>query len=130
MGWGSVVPGTAEEMARFAVEAAMAAGARAIVLGGWADISAASLPPGALREYAAQRVLFCSGSLPHEWLFPQCACAVHHGGAGTVAAVLRSGIPQVASETRAAPPSARERFRERSLSPRTQEHARARSRRS
>ena len=61
LGWGSMVPGTAEEMARFAVEAAMAAGARAIVLGGWADISAASLPPGALREYAAQRVLFCSG---------------------------------------------------------------------
>ncbi len=33
------------------------------------------------------------GSVPHEWLFPQCAAAVHHGGAGTTAATLRAGIP-------------------------------------
>jgi sterol 3beta-glucosyltransferase len=33
------------------------------------------------------------GSVPHEWLFPHCAAAVHHGGAGTTAATLRAGIP-------------------------------------
>jgi sterol 3beta-glucosyltransferase len=35
------------------------------------------------------------GSLPHGWLFPQLSAAVHHGGAGTVAAALRAGIPSI-----------------------------------
>ncbi|XP_020248076.1 sterol 3-beta-glucosyltransferase UGT80B1-like isoform X2 [Asparagus officinalis] len=30
---------------------------------------------------------------PHDWLFPQCAAVVHHGGAGTTATGLRSGCP-------------------------------------
>lgn len=90
-----MVAGTAEEISRFAVEAAMGAGVRAVVLGGWAALSLDALPTGPLREYAAANVLFYAGSLPHEWLFPRCAAAVHHGGAGTVAAVLRCGIPNI-----------------------------------
>ncbi|KAI5065210.1 hypothetical protein GOP47_0019905 [Adiantum capillus-veneris] len=40
--------------------------------------------------------LFCmSGSLPYLWLFPKCSLIVHHGGSGTTAAALQSGIPQV-----------------------------------
>lgn len=40
--------------------------------------------------------LFCySGSVPYAWLLPQCSVAVHHGGSGTTAACLKSGIPQV-----------------------------------
>ncbi|WP_244882824.1 glycosyltransferase [Gordonia desulfuricans] len=35
------------------------------------------------------------GAVDHSWLFPQCAVVVHHGGAGTTAAVLRSGTPGV-----------------------------------
>ena len=34
-------------------------------------------------------------SIPHEWLFPRVAGAVHHGGAGTTAATLRAGVPSV-----------------------------------
>ncbi|KAJ0959662.1 hypothetical protein J5N97_000680 [Dioscorea zingiberensis] len=30
---------------------------------------------------------------PHDWLFPQCAAVVHHGGAGTTATGLRAGCP-------------------------------------
>ncbi len=30
-------------------------------------------------------------SAPHDWLFPQMAAIVHHGGAGTTAATLRAG---------------------------------------
>jgi sterol 3beta-glucosyltransferase len=33
--------------------------------------------------------------IPHDWLFPKAACIVHHGGAGTTAAALRAGKPQV-----------------------------------
>merc|ERR1712032_1370389 len=29
------------------------------------------------------------------WLFPRCACTVHHGGSGTTAAALRAGKPTV-----------------------------------
>ena len=29
------------------------------------------------------------------WLFPQASCVVHHGGTGTVGAVLRAGVPSV-----------------------------------
>jgi len=34
-------------------------------------------------------------SVPHDWLLPKCCAIVHHSGAGTCAAVLRSGIPSV-----------------------------------
>jgi sterol 3beta-glucosyltransferase len=36
------------------------------------------------------------GHVPHDWLLPQAAAAVHHAGAGTAAAGLRAGIPAVA----------------------------------
>ncbi|KAK3811291.1 MAG: hypothetical protein J3Q66DRAFT_404671 [Benniella sp.] len=34
-------------------------------------------------------------SVPHDWLFPQLAGCVHHGGAGTAAAGSRAAIPTV-----------------------------------
>ena len=33
--------------------------------------------------------------MPHDWLFPQVAAVVHHGGAGTTAAGLRAGVPSI-----------------------------------
>src|SRR5262249_38622860 len=36
-----------------------------------------------------------SGPMPHAQLFPHVAAVVHHGGAGTTAAALRAGVPQV-----------------------------------
>lgn len=33
--------------------------------------------------------------VPHGWLFPRMAVVVHHGGAGTTAAALRSGVPSI-----------------------------------
>ena len=35
------------------------------------------------------------GAAPHDLLLPRCAVVVHHGGAGTTAAAVRSGVPQV-----------------------------------
>ncbi|WP_344588510.1 glycosyltransferase [Actinomadura vinacea] len=32
---------------------------------------------------------------PHDWLFPRTRAVVHHGGAGTTAAGLRAGVPNV-----------------------------------
>ncbi|MEP6747680.1 MAG: glycosyltransferase [Bacteroidota bacterium] len=31
----------------------------------------------------------------HEWLLPKCKAAIHHGGAGTLAAVLKAKIPSI-----------------------------------
>jgi sterol 3beta-glucosyltransferase len=61
------------------------AGQRAVILTGWDGWSAAE--PGPDR-------LFLPGA-PHDWLFPRCAAIIHHGGAGTTAAALRSGRPNV-----------------------------------
>lgn len=44
---------------------------------------------------ADDEVELCTEAVPHDWLFPQCAAVIHHGGAGTVGAALRSGRPQV-----------------------------------
>ena len=61
------------------------AGVRGLVARGWARLGAGSLP-------AHVHVV---DDLPHDWLFPRCAAVCHHGGAGTVAAGLRSGLPTV-----------------------------------
>lgn len=34
-------------------------------------------------------------SIPHEWLFPQVAAIVHHGGCGTTMNSLRAGVPTI-----------------------------------
>jgi len=39
--------------------------------------------------------IFTIDSVPHDWLFPQMAAVVHHGGAGTTGASLRAGKPTV-----------------------------------
>ncbi len=40
-------------------------------------------------------LLGVTGSVPHDWLLPRCAVALHHAGSGTAAAAMRAGIPQV-----------------------------------
>jgi sterol 3beta-glucosyltransferase len=65
------------------VTAARAAGKRAVLLSGWADLTAAGDDIAVVDD------------VPHWWLFPRTAAVVHHGGAGTTAAALRAGVPAV-----------------------------------
>jgi len=37
--------------------------------------------------------VLCIPEAPHSWLFPRAAGVIHHGGAGTTAAVLKAGKP-------------------------------------
>ena len=37
--------------------------------------------------------VFIVGRCPHDWLLPRVAAVIHHGGAGTVGAGLRLGLP-------------------------------------
>ena len=34
-------------------------------------------------------------SVPHAYLFPLCACIIHHGGSGTTAAAASAGVPSI-----------------------------------
>lgn len=68
------------------VRAALArTGRRGIVLTGW----------GGSQPAEPDADLFTLDAAPHDWLFPRCAAVIHHGGAGTTAAGLRAGIPNI-----------------------------------
>jgi len=41
------------------------------------------------------REIFLTKPVPFDWLFPQVAAVVHHGGSGTVGAGLRAGVPTI-----------------------------------
>lgn len=56
---------------------------RGIIYTGWAGLHAEDLPAN---------IYLLSGA-PHDWLFPQMAAVIHHGGAGTTAAGLRAAVP-------------------------------------
>lgn len=85
IGFGSMVTPDAQKVAATVIEAARRAGQRALLAAGWAGLRAADLPPNVFQIDAA----------PHEWLFPRMAAVVHHGGAGTTAAALRAGVPNI-----------------------------------
>ena len=60
---------------------------RVLVGSGWSEWRA---PEG-----AGDRIRVASGVLDFDEVLPRCAVAVHHGGAGTVAAGVAAGIPTV-----------------------------------
>jgi sterol 3beta-glucosyltransferase len=85
IGFGSMVDHEAEAVTEIVLGALANSGRRAILLGGWSRLGRGRLPDSILRVDWA----------PHSWLFPRLAAVVHHGGAGTTAAGLRAGVPNV-----------------------------------
>ena len=85
IGFGSMLDAEAARTTQIVLEALQKTGGRAILHGGWSDFGAQALPEG----------VFKTGEVPHSWLFPRMAAVLHHGGAGTTAAGLRSGVPAV-----------------------------------
>jgi sterol 3beta-glucosyltransferase len=86
VGFGSMVGSDPAAVTRTVVEAVRLAGVRAVLATGWGGLHpGADLGP---RVHVVDQV-------PHDWLLPRTACAVHHGGAGTVHAAARAGSPQV-----------------------------------
>lgn len=61
-----------------------ATGKRAVVVAGWASLGAEATPS-----------LLVVPEAPYDWLFPRARCIIHHGGTGTVAAVMRAGVPGI-----------------------------------
>ncbi|HEY7416169.1 MAG TPA: glycosyltransferase, partial [Ktedonobacteraceae bacterium] len=86
IGFGSMPSQNSEAMLEMILQALQLAGQRGILLSGWAGIGKGRvLPEGVLSVE----------NIPHEWLFPRMAALVHHGGAGTTGAALRSGVPSI-----------------------------------
>jgi sterol 3beta-glucosyltransferase len=85
VGFGSMASRRSEETTAIAVDALKQSGQRGVLCSGWAGISGDNLPDN----------VFAIDAAPHNWLFPRMAAVVHHGGAGTVAAGLRAGVPTI-----------------------------------
>lgn len=85
IGFGSMSGNITRRLASLAIEAVALSGQRAVLLGGWAAAHDLNLPAS----------IYTIEAVPHNWLFPQMAAVVHHGGAGTTAAGLRAGRPSV-----------------------------------
>ena len=66
------------------MQATQRLGLRVVYGSGWSDLEV---------EESAQAIMV--GDVDHEWLFPQCAAVVHHGGASTTGAAIRAGVPAV-----------------------------------
>lgn len=86
VGFGSNPLRAPDELLRMLSSALTAADLRAVVCMSGAQLKSLT----AVHDPAR---IFLSGPLPHPWLFLRVAAAVHHGGAGTVAASLRAGLP-------------------------------------
>ncbi|MFC4128145.1 glycosyltransferase [Nocardia rhizosphaerae] len=68
-------------------------GVRLLLAAGWAGIAP---------ELSAQVAIV--DQVDHAAVLPRCLAAVHHGGAGTTAAALRAGVPQVICSVQADQP--------------------------
>lgn len=90
--FGSMIHRDIGRIYRLVLEAIHRTGNRAIVLSGWSALSD-SEAVDLLAEQSAE-FLFID-AIPHEWLLPRCKAIIHHGGAGTTAAGLKAGIPNI-----------------------------------
>ena len=84
-GFGSTSFGQPRPLVTAVEQAVTRLGIRALVSRGYGGLT--GLEP-------SQRVLQI-GNVPHDWLFPRVLAVVHHGGAGTAAAAVAAGRPQL-----------------------------------
>jgi sterol 3beta-glucosyltransferase len=85
IGFGSMFMNGGKQKTEIILEALRLAGQRGIIATGW----------GGLTGKDKSKDVFILNAAPHDWLFPQVAAIVHHGGAGTTGAALRAGKPQI-----------------------------------
>lgn len=85
VGFGSMVNRDPQETTRLVVESLARAGQRGVLSAGW----------GGLQREALPETVFMIDAVPFNWLFPQMAAVVHHGGAGTTSIGLWAGVPSI-----------------------------------
>ncbi len=83
IGFGSMPLKDPQRTTGIMIEALQQSGQRGILHKGWGGLGSQSVPESVFQiDYA-----------PYHWLFPRMAMLVHHGGSGTTAFGLRSGVP-------------------------------------
>lgn len=87
VGFGSIVVDDQVKLTKIVFEAITNAGQRAIVSKGWGNLG--------VDDVDVPDNILTIGSCPHDWLFRQVSCVIHHGGAGTTAAGLALGRPTI-----------------------------------
>lgn len=75
------------KLTRIVFEAIRKSGQRAIMSKGWGSLG--------IDDVDVPENILIIGSVPHDWLFRQVSCVIHHGGAGTTAAGLALGRPTI-----------------------------------
>lgn len=86
-GFGSMAASGAARRGAAVVGAARATGRPVLVVTGWGGLE--------VPEHLRGDDVLVRPAVPHADVLPRCSAAVHHGGAGTVHAVLRAGLPSV-----------------------------------
>ncbi|MEZ4672371.1 MAG: glycosyltransferase [Anaerolineae bacterium] len=85
IGFGSMSNRSPEETTDIILKSLQRSGQRGVLASGWGGLSKSDLP----------ETVYMIKAAPHSWLFPRMAAVVHHGGAGTTAAGLCSGVPSI-----------------------------------
>ncbi len=85
VGFGSMKDADPKQLTQIVMQAIRKAGLRAILTRGWGGVS----------TQQDSDDLFNLEGAPYEWLYRQTAAVVHHGGSGTVGAVVRAGVPSI-----------------------------------
>lgn len=80
-----MLPKDPTRMTEVLLEALRQTGKRAVMVSGWGGLQPEDVPSN----------VFPTGSVPFDWLFPKIQAAIHHGGLGTTACALSTGIPSV-----------------------------------
>ncbi|KAJ5183811.1 hypothetical protein N7492_001427 [Penicillium capsulatum] len=87
VGFGSIVVDDQVKLTKIVLEAVQKSGQRAIISKGWGNLG--------VDDMDVPENILIIGSIPHDWLFRQVSCVIHHGGAGTTAAGLSLGRPTI-----------------------------------
>jgi sterol 3beta-glucosyltransferase len=90
IGFGSMCGHDAQALTQVVLRAIALSGRRAVLARGWGGLAETAGDAGD----TGNQVIWVD-HVPHGWLLPQVAMAIHHGGAGTTAASLRAGVPSV-----------------------------------
>ena len=86
VGFGSMAGPDPAGTTRAVLDAVARAGVRAVLLTGWGGLAGSAGP---------HDDVLVVDQVPHDLLLPRVAAVVHHGGAGTTAAAVAAGRPQV-----------------------------------
>ena len=86
VGFGSMVYRNPETVGKMVIEALRQSKQRGVLARGWGGLY--------LEPEETENIYFLEES-PHDWLFPRVKAVIHHGGAGTTAAILLAGVPAI-----------------------------------